>query len=64
MDNDFEMWKFTTSQNVQDQCFNVETASPKNYFDLMFNPDMTGNIVRNTNNYVRWIMDQKAIYQR
>ena len=34
MDNDFEMWKFTTSQNVQDQCFNVETASPKDYFDL------------------------------
>jgi hypothetical protein len=44
--------------------FNVETASPKNYFDLMFNPDMTGNIVRNTNNYVRWKMDQKGICQR
>jgi hypothetical protein len=35
-------------------CFNVETASPKDYFDLMFNPDMIGNIVRNTNNYARW----------
>ena len=34
--------------------FNVETASPKDYFDLMFNPDMIGNIVRNTNNYARW----------
>jgi hypothetical protein len=40
--------------------FNVETASPKNYFDLMFNPDMIGNIVRNTNNYARWKMNQKG----
>ena len=29
--------------------FNVETASPKDCFDLMFNPDMIGNMVRNTN---------------
>jgi hypothetical protein len=41
--------------------FNVETASPKDYFDLMFNPDMIGNIVRNTNNYARWQMNQKGI---
>jgi hypothetical protein len=40
--------------------FNVETASPKDYFDLMFNPDMIGNIVRNTNNYARWKMDPKG----
>jgi hypothetical protein len=52
------MWKFTTSQNgtgpVFPDGFNEETASPKDYFDLMFNPDMIGNIVRNTNNYARW----------
>jgi hypothetical protein len=39
----------------------VETASPKDYFDFMFNPDMIRNIVRNTNNYARWKMDQKGI---
>jgi hypothetical protein len=26
----------------------------------MFNPDMIGNIVRNTNNYARWKMDPKG----
>ena len=41
--------------------FNVETASPKDYFDLMFNPNMIGNIVHNTNNYARWKMDKKGI---
>jgi hypothetical protein len=40
--------------------FNVEAASPKDYFDLMFNPDMIGNMVHNTNNYLRWKMDQKG----
>jgi hypothetical protein len=40
--------------------FNVEAASPKDYFDLMFNPDMIRNMVCNTNNYARWKMDQKG----
>ena len=64
-ENDNEIWTYQF-RNVEvhyfTECtgpvfpdgFNVETASPKDYFDLMFNPDMIGNIVRNTNNYARW----------
>jgi hypothetical protein len=44
--------------------FNVETASPKDYFDLMFNPDMIGNIVRNTNNCLHLIPLQKTLQNR
>ena len=59
---DFEMWDFTERTGpVFPDGFNVETASPKDYFDLMFNPDMIGNIVRNTSNYARWQMNQKGI---
>jgi hypothetical protein len=58
---DVEVHDFTErTEPVFPDGFNVETASPKDYFDLMFNPDMTGNIVRNTNNYARWKMDQKG----
>jgi hypothetical protein len=51
--NDFEMWKFTTSQ---DQCFQTV---------LMWKLLLQWlDIVRNTNNYARWKMDQKGICQR
>jgi len=57
---DVEVHDFTERTGpVFSDGFNVETASPNDYFDLMFNPDMIGNIVRNTNNYARWKMDRK-----
>ena len=61
---DFEMWKFMTSQNIQDQCFQVVLMWKlllQRITLTMFNPDMIRNIVRNTNNYARWKMDQKGI---
>ena len=59
---DVEVHDFTErTEPVFPDGFNVETASPNDYFDLMFKPDMIGNIARNTNNYARWKMDQKGI---
>ena len=59
---DVEVHDFTErTEPVSPDGFNVETASPNDYFDLMFKPDMIGNIARNTNNYARWKMDQKGI---
>ena len=40
--------------------FDVENASPKDYFDLMFSPEVVGDMVRHTNNYVRCKMEQKG----
>ena len=40
--------------------FDVENASPKDYFDLMFSPEVVGDMVRHTNNYARWKMEQKG----
>lgn len=40
--------------------FDVQTATPKDYFDLMFSPGIISNFVRHTNNYAQWKMEQKG----
>ncbi|XP_062606783.1 piggyBac transposable element-derived protein 4-like [Saccostrea cucullata] len=40
--------------------FDVNTATAKDYFDLMFSPDSISDFVRHTNNYARWKMEQKG----
>lgn len=40
--------------------FDVQTATPKDYFDLMFSPDIISDFVRHTNNYAQWKMEQKG----
>jgi len=48
-----------TGPEVPDH-FDVENASPKDYFDLMFSPEVVEDMVRHTNNYARWKMEQKG----
>lgn len=40
--------------------FDVQTATPKDYFDLMFSPNIISDFVQHTNNYARWKMEQKG----
>lgn len=40
--------------------FDVQMATPKNYFDLMFSPGIISDFVRHTNNYAQWKMEQKG----
>ena len=38
--------------------FDKATATPKDYFDLLFKPEIIPKIVENTNGYARWRCDQ------
>lgn len=40
--------------------FDVNTATAKDYFDLMFSPEIINDFVQHTNNYAWWKMQQKG----
>lgn len=40
--------------------FDTEKASAKDYFDLMFAPEIIGDFVQHTNNYAKWKIEQKG----
>jgi hypothetical protein len=40
--------------------FDTEKTSAKDYFDLMFAPEIIGDFVQHTNNYAKWKIEQKG----
>ena len=40
--------------------FDTEKASAKDYFDIMFAPEIIGDFVQHTNNYAKWKIEQKG----
>lgn len=44
--------------------FDVESASPIDYFWLLFKPEMFESMTRNTNNYARWKMEQSGVLDK